>query len=245
MTSDSSSIHRRYSFGPYTLDPARRLLWRDGALVPLTPKTVDVLSVLIERHGRVVEKDDLLRFVWPNAVVEENNLARHISILRKALQQRRGQQQDFISTIPGRGYMFVAAVSETEDLRAEAVDALPADGFQPSATETQSAPIPTVSPREPAIQGIFLLPRRISRRGIGLTAAASLVLIVVAGVAWYVVRDPVSHPVRTELRQLTFDPGVQRDPTWSPDGLWLAYASDRSGNLDSIDGRWRTPRRSP
>jgi hypothetical protein len=91
MTSDSSSIYRRYSFGPYTLDPMRRLLRHDGALMPLTPKTVDVLSALVERHGTVVAKDDLLRFVWPNAVVEENNLPRQVSILRKALQQRRGQ----------------------------------------------------------------------------------------------------------------------------------------------------------
>ena len=114
MTSDFPSPHRRYSFGPYTLDPVRRLLWRDGTLVPLTPKTVEVLSLLVERHGAIVEKDDLLRFAWPNAVVEENNLARHVSILRKALQQRRGHQ-DFISTIPGRGYMFVAEVREIED----------------------------------------------------------------------------------------------------------------------------------
>jgi DNA-binding winged helix-turn-helix (wHTH) protein len=101
MTSDSSSVGRRYSFGPYTLDPVRRLLWGDGALVALTPKTVDVLTVLVERHGTSVEKDELLRFVWPNAVVEENNLPRHISILRKALQQQRGQH-DFICTIPRR-----------------------------------------------------------------------------------------------------------------------------------------------
>src|SRR5918994_7463454 len=117
MNSDSSSVYRRYSFGPYTLDPMRRLLWRHGALVALTPKTVEVLSVLVERHGTIVEKDDLLRFVWPNAVVEENNLPRHISMLRKALQQRRGQH-DFISTVPGRGYMFVAAVAECDDVPA-------------------------------------------------------------------------------------------------------------------------------
>ena len=110
MTRNSSSVLRRYTFGPYTLDPIRRLLWRDGTLVPLTPKTVDVLAALVERHGQVVDKDDLLRFVWPNTVVEENNLARHISILRKALQQRRGQH-DFISTIPGHGYLFVPAVA--------------------------------------------------------------------------------------------------------------------------------------
>ena len=227
MTGNSSSGHRLLSFGPYTLDTMRRLLWRDGTLVPLTPKTVDVLSVLVERHGSIVEKDDLLRFVWPNAVVEENNLARHISILRKALQQRRGQH-DFISTIPGRGYMFVAAVTEIKDLPTET----PVTAVHDSVPDNQSAPLPTVSPWEPAIQGMFLPPRGISRRAIGLTAAAALFLIVVTGGAWYATRNPALRPSRTELRQLTFDPGVQREPTWSPDGLWLAYAADRSGNLD-------------
>src|SRR5687767_1959564 len=122
MTGNSSSGHRLLSFGPYTLDTMRRLLWRDGTLVALTPKTVDVLSVLVERHGSIVGKDDLLRFVWPNAVVEENNLARHISILRKALQQRRGQH-DFISTIPGHGYMFVAPVEEVDEAAVTPVQA--------------------------------------------------------------------------------------------------------------------------
>ena len=80
----------------------------------MTPKTADVLRVLIERRGEVVDKSDLLHFVWPNTVVEENNLARHISTLRKILQERRGQH-DIISTIPGHGYMFVAPVTELHD----------------------------------------------------------------------------------------------------------------------------------
>jgi Tol biopolymer transport system component/DNA-binding winged helix-turn-helix (wHTH) protein len=213
MTGKSSSVHRLFSFSPYTLDPMRRLLWRDGALVALTPKTVDVLSVLVERHGTIVEKDDLLRFVWPNAVVEENNLARHISTLRKALQQRRGQH-DFISTIPGRGYMFVAAVTEIEQ-----TPPVPAS----SATASEQS--------EPASGSI---PAAITRQAssAGLTAAACLLLAAVAGLSWYGARPQRPSVLRTELRQLTFDPGLQREPTWSPDGQWLAYAADRSGNLD-------------
>jgi Tol biopolymer transport system component/DNA-binding winged helix-turn-helix (wHTH) protein len=214
MTGNSSSVHRLFSFGPYTLDPMRRLLWRDGALVALTPKTVDVLSVLVERHGAIVEKDDLLRFVWPNAVVEENNLARHISTLRKALQQRRGQH-DFISTIPGRGYMFVAAVTELVD-----VPQVPGPGTTlAEQSEPANGSIPSVVATQPALST-------------GLTVAACLLLAAVAGLAWYVTRPQRGNVPRTELRQLTFDPGLQRDPTWSPDGQWLAYAADRSGNLD-------------
>src|SRR5688500_19371619 len=63
IRSSSLALHDALpiSFGPYTLDPARRLLWRDGALVQLTPKTIDVLAVLVERHGQVVGKSELLR----------------------------------------------------------------------------------------------------------------------------------------------------------------------------------------
>ena len=214
MNVDSSSVCRRYAFGPYTLDPVRRLLWRHGTLVPLTPKTVDVLRVLVERHGTIVEKDDLLRFVWPNAVVEENNLPRHISTVRKALQQRRGQH-DFISTIPGRGYMFVAAVTEIEG-------APPAPSPGAITTEQSEPPngsIPHAVVVRPALST-------------GLALAAGLLLATVAGLAWYIARPHRPNVLRTELRQLTFDPGLQRDPTWSPDGQWLAYSADRSGNLD-------------
>ena len=227
MTSNSSALSRRYSFGPYVLDPARRLVWREGALVPLTPKTVDVLSVLVERHGEVVEKDELLRFVWPNAVVEENNLARHISILRKALQQRRGQH-DFISTVPGRGYMFVAAVSEVEDVPASGPTMVAA----PRTTEGPAFDTGVAGSYEDSAPEPSQSPRHSWPRAIPGTIAASLVLTAVLAAAWYATRDRGPNVLSTELRQLTFDPGMQRDPTWSSDGLWLAYAADGTGNLD-------------
>jgi DNA-binding winged helix-turn-helix (wHTH) protein len=228
MTRNSSLAARRYTFGPYTLDPIRRLLWCDGVLVPLTPKTVDVLTVLVERHGQVVDKDDLLRFVWPNAVVEENNLARHISILRKALQQRRGQH-DFISTIPGRGYLFVAAVAELD--AAAAPDAREPAGAPPAAMPEAAVLLhaDAADPAPPAAGPP-------QRSWIAAAAAVALVVIGAAGGLMYWSRQAApgreSRTLNAELRQLTFDAGVQRDPTWSPDGAWLAYAADRGGNLD-------------
>ena len=98
-----------YVFGPYRLDPAERLLMRDGEAVPLQPKVFDLLLALVERHGRLLEKDELMKLVWPNAVVEEANLANNISILRKTLGED-GQQ--LIETVPKRGYRFMAAVRE-------------------------------------------------------------------------------------------------------------------------------------
>jgi DNA-binding winged helix-turn-helix (wHTH) protein/tetratricopeptide (TPR) repeat protein len=98
-----------YEFGPYRLDAAERLLSRDGEVVPLQPKVFDLLLVMVERHGRLLEKDELMKAVWPDTVVEEVNLANNISILRKTIGEN-GRQ--FIETAPKRGYRFVAEVRE-------------------------------------------------------------------------------------------------------------------------------------
>lgn len=84
------------------------MLLRDGELLPLVPKAIDTLHVLLDQRGRVVEKSDLIKLVWPNTTVEEIGLARNISILRKALGNDGGDSQ-FIETIPRRGYRFAAA----------------------------------------------------------------------------------------------------------------------------------------
>ena len=107
----SSLIKQFYAFGPYRLDPASRLLLRDGQPVPLTAKTFDTLLVLIQNNGKVLNKDELLQTIWPDTVVEEANLAVNISTLRKALGESPGEHK-FIVTIPGRGYQFVAEVNE-------------------------------------------------------------------------------------------------------------------------------------
>src|ERR1051325_1403882 len=98
-----------YEFGPFRLDPVKRRLLRDGEPVPLTPKAFDTLLALVEQSGRTVEKDDLMRRVWPGAVVEENNLNQNITALRKCLGDSR-QESRYIATIPGFGYRFVAEV---------------------------------------------------------------------------------------------------------------------------------------
>src|SRR5262245_39709325 len=98
-----------YEFGPYRLDAAERLLSRDGEVVPLQPKVFDLLLALVERHGHLLEKDELMKAVWPDTVVEEVNLANNISILRKTISEN-GRR--LIETVPKRGYRFVAEVRE-------------------------------------------------------------------------------------------------------------------------------------
>jgi len=97
----------QYEFGPFRLDAAERLLSRDGEAVPLSPKAFDLLLTLVERHGRLLEKEELMRMVWPGTFVEEANLSYTISLIRKALGECPGQ---FIETVPKHGYRFVAEV---------------------------------------------------------------------------------------------------------------------------------------
>ena len=73
-----------YEFGPFRLDAAERLLSRDSEAVPLSPKAFDLLLALVERQGRLLEKNELMKLVWPDTFVEEANLSYTISLIRKA-----------------------------------------------------------------------------------------------------------------------------------------------------------------
>ena len=109
-----SPAPRIYEFGEFRVESTTRVLLHNGVPVPLTPKVFDTLLQLIERPGEVHEKEELMRAIWPNTFVEENNLAQNIAALRRALQDRRGANR-YILTAPGRGYRFVANVEVVED----------------------------------------------------------------------------------------------------------------------------------
>jgi adenylate cyclase len=98
-----------YRFGPFVLDAADRSLKRQGAPIPLTPKTFDLLLILVENAGRLVEKDVLLRTVWPDVAVEEGNLTKGVFSLRQLLEAEGGPR--YIETVPKRGYRFAASVT--------------------------------------------------------------------------------------------------------------------------------------
>ena len=111
----SLSAQRLYDFGPFRLEPAERLLLRNGQPVPLPPKAYDLLVTLVARAGHLVTKEDLFREVWPGTFVEEANLSYTVSIVRKALGDDR-EPYRYIETVPKRGYRFrEAIVTKTED----------------------------------------------------------------------------------------------------------------------------------
>jgi TolB-like protein/DNA-binding winged helix-turn-helix (wHTH) protein/thioredoxin-like negative regulator of GroEL len=98
-----------YEFGPFSVDPAERLISRDGKPLSLTPKVFDTLLYLVRNHGRLLTKDELLKEVWPDTFVEEVNLAVNVSTLRKIFGEGP-QDGRYIMTVPGQGYRFVASV---------------------------------------------------------------------------------------------------------------------------------------
>ena len=102
-------MNQQYEFGPYSLDSQKRILKNQGEPVPLNSKAFDLLLVLVEESGRIVEKDELMKRLWPDSFVEEGNLSVQVSALRKALGETPNDHQ-YIVTIPGRGYRFAEAI---------------------------------------------------------------------------------------------------------------------------------------
>ena len=107
---DSTDRDRQelYEFGPFRLDPAEQKLRRGNEVIVLTPKAFDTLVLLVRSSGHLLEKDELIRALWPDSFVEEGNLANNISLLRKAL----GDDPPYIETVPKRGYRFMGAVRQ-------------------------------------------------------------------------------------------------------------------------------------
>ena len=142
----ASPVNVLYEFGPFQLDPPERLLLCDGQPVPLSPKAFDLLLTLVDRSGHLVEKEELLKAVWPGAFVEEGNLAVAVSLVRKALNDDRGRHK-YIETVSKRGYRFVADVKrlgegETIPAVVKKAEATPPAAVQASPAVAIASPLP-------------------------------------------------------------------------------------------------------
>ena len=101
---------RQYNFGPFHLDADQHLLTGNGQAIALPPKCFDLLCLLVNSPGQLLEKDGLIRTLWPETFVEEANLSNLIALLRKALGDSPAAAQ-YIRTVPKLGYRFVAPVN--------------------------------------------------------------------------------------------------------------------------------------
>jgi Tol biopolymer transport system component/DNA-binding winged helix-turn-helix (wHTH) protein len=196
-----------YEFADFRLDLKRRRLERAGELVTLTPKCLDILCVLVEKPGELVEKDELMNRVWPDSFVEEANLTQNIFLLRKALGEDLSGNH-CVETVPRRGYRFVAPIRVVEESDSE---------HRPAS-------------RKSALQPVAL---PLARRTWLSLGAVFVVLATAVGV-WLFRGSPGKPEAAPEVIPLTTYPGSEESPSFSPDGNQVAFSwnGEKQDNYD-------------
>jgi DNA-binding winged helix-turn-helix (wHTH) protein len=205
-----------FEFGPYRIDLEQRLLKRGDQVIPLAPKVLETLLVLVENHGRVLEKAYLLKKVWPDTFVEEGSLTRNISTLRKALGHGP-DDENYIATVPKRGYRFGAAITKVTSN-----DTGHGETNQ-SGANIPTAPVPNSSPP----------PRRLAP---WLIAAFTTLLAIVFAALYFQEVQPAASSERSARFLVSLPENVgpgRASPAISPDGEKLVF-----GGVDP-DGKTR------
>ena len=234
----SSQIKRFYEFGEYQIDTVNRRLLCNGEAVPLKAKAVDTLLLLVQHNGEVVEKDELMKQLWPDSFVEEANLTQNIYMLRKAL----GEGQ-YIETIPRRGYRFAAEVKEWDDSSDVIVIKEKTRRSLSYEDEIEQAPaVPRLDNTRAENQGpLNVTPLGATSRSNDTRASfrsrnlsrlwpipVSLGVLIVIAAVFFWPRTPTPPFERVELVRFTTS-GKAEKAAISPDGKYLAYLLVDSG----------------
>ncbi|HMF00610.1 MAG TPA: winged helix-turn-helix domain-containing protein [Terriglobia bacterium] len=215
MTGD---VKRFYQFGAFRVDTAERVLFRENEPIFLPPKVYDTLLILISNAGHTLEKEHLLRELWPDTFVEEGNLAQNISLLRKVLSN--GGDERYIVTVPRRGYRFAAPVSEVKEREIERVDGA-------NAPETEIA-----GPIQSKLDERFQPAAKLSAAQVRLDRATPvrlyatiglLALTAVLVIVWRVGQRRVDGVRTAEYVRLTNFPDAVHSPALSRDGKTLLF----------------------
>src|SRR6202167_3891609 len=172
-----------FKFGEFQIDALARTLRREEKIVTLNRRAFDVLLYLVQNPGRVLTRDELLKNVWPDTVVDENSLAQSISALRRALEEKPGDNS-YIVTLPGRGYQFVTPVQVVAPESLVVVsDAATAGSHGPSGLLFRARTIRTSVITEEKEQLSLPAPR--NRAGVRLVVLLAVAATSVAGYyAW-------------------------------------------------------------
>lgn len=207
-----------YEFDNFRLNPAEHSLLCGGKAVPLTPKSFDILVTLIERQGMLVTKDELMRKIWPDSFVEEANLTVNVSALRKAFGDTPEHQQ-FIETVPKRGYRFIAtvkAVKNSDLANITGIPSLATESIPTVPVSTKPSPVtPKTEPFSRSVPGYIRI----------LAIAAGI--LVAATIAYWLIPRESSTPRATQAtRRLAILPfhNMKQDPTTDFLGYSLADA---------------------
>lgn len=230
----SIAVKQIYRFEDFRLDASNKLLLRGMETVPIPPKVFDLLRILVERSGTVVEKEELMNLLWPDTIVEENNLTVSMSVLRKVLGDGKDGVK-FIETIPRRGYRFVARVEEAlssppENSR-ETSFLIPADEFALLQTQTTAPILPPVThsltngfTHLTNVRDDSIKPHRQLRKLYGILAGVMLLLIFVGAALWRQNLLPIGKEEIRSLAVLPFKPLAAATAGDESLGLGLADA---------------------
>jgi Tol biopolymer transport system component/DNA-binding winged helix-turn-helix (wHTH) protein len=195
-------------FATFEVDLQAQELRKAGLRLKLSGQPFQVLAILLEQPGVVVTREELQKRLWPDTFVDvDHNLNTAINKIREALGDS-SENPRFVETLPRRGYRFIALIT-VNGTAAAAVAQTP---------ENRSTSVPkSVARRRPLL-------------ALGLLGT---VMVLVAGGLWIYKRSETPGPPRQRtLTRITFDDGLQSEPTWSPDGRYIAYSSDRGGKFD-------------
>src|SRR5882724_12019570 len=210
-----------FRFGTFEVDLRAGELRKNGVRLKLTGQPFQVLAILLERAGEVVTREELQKNLWPDTFVEvEHNLNSAINKIREALGDS-AESPRFVETLPRRGYRFIAAVSGTADL-----------GRRVNTGGVVSERVDSGSVHQrPVGKGAGEPSQEPSRFSKTLKYSVAGLLILLAVIAlWMAERPRLAVP--RSLTRVTFDDGLQIGVSWSPDGGFIAYSSDRGGKFD-------------
>jgi len=228
-TSEHTSPSSQFSFGPYRVDPGSRQLWREDRLVPLNTRVFETLLVLVKHSDRVVEKDELMKAVWPDSFVSEDSLTQSIWALRRALGDD-SSQPTFVATVPRRGYRFVAPVTEGQSAipPAEPAATVPVSTVGPESSSYPTPPVATL-PAGPGPTEAANAARPSSGQRpqyLAWTTAAAVAVATVAGLVAFN-RSPATLAAAVVRTSVPAPPGtsIVAGAVVSPDSRYLALVS--------------------
>jgi DNA-binding winged helix-turn-helix (wHTH) protein/TolB-like protein/Flp pilus assembly protein TadD len=194
-----------YEFDDFRVDGAKRLLTKGGAPIPLTPKVFDTLLYLVRHAGKVIEKDELMREIWTDSIVEENNLNQNISILRRVFGEKPGEQR-FIVTIAGHGYRFVPEVRTISDLGSGIADLKPEETVSENKSEKAEIQITNGDKKKANDKFPIQNPKSKIQNPKWFAALAVLSVFALGAAGFYLWRVFGEKPVETSIKTVAVLP---------------------------------------